>query len=246
MGKEKHKWSGEVTAHSNALDLESDVFKSTDPKKIAASLKRSARAALEERPTLSARRCRCSPSTSTGPAKISNRRRGGRSKPPRMNCATNSNGVHRSIHIAIDMIAGARSGRRLPAFRIEQDIEVDATEILRLRGDGSAIQIQVLRIPDVEGDGPRGEPGTITFFGEGVTRQGIRRKRQILRVRSEVHANDAAITPAKICTPTKICTPAKIWMRPSANLRITCSLSFNRPARQERGLKAAPPDNERP
>jgi hypothetical protein len=44
MGKEKHKWSGEVTAHSDALDLESDVFKSTDPKKIAASLKRSARA----------------------------------------------------------------------------------------------------------------------------------------------------------------------------------------------------------
>jgi hypothetical protein len=44
MDKEKHKWSGEVTAHSDALDLESDVFKSTDPKKIAASLKRSARA----------------------------------------------------------------------------------------------------------------------------------------------------------------------------------------------------------
>ncbi|MBV9567998.1 MAG: DUF3175 domain-containing protein [Hyphomicrobiales bacterium] len=43
MTKEKPKWSGEVTAHSNALDLEKDVFKSSDPKKIAASLKRSAR-----------------------------------------------------------------------------------------------------------------------------------------------------------------------------------------------------------
>lgn len=36
------KWSGEVTEHSNALDLEKDVFKSGDPEKIAASLKRSA------------------------------------------------------------------------------------------------------------------------------------------------------------------------------------------------------------
>ena len=44
MVKEKRKWSGEVTAHSDALDLERDVFKSSDPKKIAASLKRSARA----------------------------------------------------------------------------------------------------------------------------------------------------------------------------------------------------------
>jgi hypothetical protein len=44
MAKEKRKWSGEVTAHSDALDLEKDVFKSGDPKKIAASLKRSARA----------------------------------------------------------------------------------------------------------------------------------------------------------------------------------------------------------
>lgn len=36
------KWSGEVTKNSNALDLERDVFKKKDPKKIAASLKRSA------------------------------------------------------------------------------------------------------------------------------------------------------------------------------------------------------------
>jgi len=36
------KWSGNVTKHSNALDLEGDVFKKKDPKKIAVSLKRSA------------------------------------------------------------------------------------------------------------------------------------------------------------------------------------------------------------
>src|SRR5436190_12259697 len=36
------KWSKSVTEHSNALDLEKDVFKLKDPKKIAASLKRSA------------------------------------------------------------------------------------------------------------------------------------------------------------------------------------------------------------
>jgi Protein of unknown function (DUF3175) len=36
------KWSADVTRHSDALDLERDVFKSDDPKRIAASLKRSA------------------------------------------------------------------------------------------------------------------------------------------------------------------------------------------------------------
>jgi hypothetical protein len=36
------KWSAEVTEHSNALDLEQDVFEQDDPKKIADSLKRSA------------------------------------------------------------------------------------------------------------------------------------------------------------------------------------------------------------
>ncbi len=36
-------WSADVTRHSNALDLERDVFKSRDPKRIARSLKRSAR-----------------------------------------------------------------------------------------------------------------------------------------------------------------------------------------------------------
>ena len=36
------KWSGEVTQHSNALDLEEGVFEHRDPKRIAISLKRSA------------------------------------------------------------------------------------------------------------------------------------------------------------------------------------------------------------
>jgi len=35
-------WSGEVTKHSNALELEEGVFTWKDPAKIAASLKRSA------------------------------------------------------------------------------------------------------------------------------------------------------------------------------------------------------------
>jgi putative cell wall-binding protein len=38
----KEKWSSEVTEHSNALDLEEGVFTWSDPKKIAASLKKSA------------------------------------------------------------------------------------------------------------------------------------------------------------------------------------------------------------
>jgi len=36
------KWSAEVTEHSDALDLQEDIFKSSDPARIAASLKRSA------------------------------------------------------------------------------------------------------------------------------------------------------------------------------------------------------------
>src|SRR5206468_3561047 len=38
----KKKWSGKVTRESDALDLKKGVFMSKDPKKIAASLKRSA------------------------------------------------------------------------------------------------------------------------------------------------------------------------------------------------------------
>jgi len=36
------KWSQEVTEHSDALDLQKDVFTRKDPKAIAASLKKSA------------------------------------------------------------------------------------------------------------------------------------------------------------------------------------------------------------
>jgi Protein of unknown function (DUF3175) len=36
------KWSKDVTEHSDAMDLEKDVFKQKDPKKIAESVKRSA------------------------------------------------------------------------------------------------------------------------------------------------------------------------------------------------------------
>jgi hypothetical protein len=43
MAKRAHRWSADVTEHSDALDLERDVFKSRDPRKIARSLKRSAR-----------------------------------------------------------------------------------------------------------------------------------------------------------------------------------------------------------
>ena len=37
-----HKWSQDVTEHSDALDLDEGVFKQDDPKEIAQSLKRSA------------------------------------------------------------------------------------------------------------------------------------------------------------------------------------------------------------
>jgi phosphoenolpyruvate carboxylase len=40
--KRTRKWSARVTETSNALDLKKDIFKSSDPKKIAASLKSSA------------------------------------------------------------------------------------------------------------------------------------------------------------------------------------------------------------
>jgi hypothetical protein len=38
----RKKWSQEVTEHSDALDLEKDVFTKRNPKEIARSLKRSA------------------------------------------------------------------------------------------------------------------------------------------------------------------------------------------------------------
>jgi hypothetical protein len=41
--KALRRWSARVTKHSDALDLTPRVFTQKDPKKIAASLKRSAR-----------------------------------------------------------------------------------------------------------------------------------------------------------------------------------------------------------
>jgi Protein of unknown function (DUF3175) len=42
LNARKRRWSAEVTKHSDALDLEHDVFRSKDPRKIARSLKHSA------------------------------------------------------------------------------------------------------------------------------------------------------------------------------------------------------------
>lgn len=48
----KKYWSGYVTKHSFALDLEEGVFKWDNPKKIAASLKRSAENSIRRKATL--------------------------------------------------------------------------------------------------------------------------------------------------------------------------------------------------
>jgi phosphoenolpyruvate carboxylase len=45
------RWSAKVTQHSDALDLERDVFKSKDPRKIALSLKRSAQQSTRRKGT---------------------------------------------------------------------------------------------------------------------------------------------------------------------------------------------------
>lgn len=42
--RKRKRWSREVTEHSNALDLEEDVFLKDDPKAVAKSLKASAEA----------------------------------------------------------------------------------------------------------------------------------------------------------------------------------------------------------
>ena len=44
-------WSQNITAHSNALDLEPDIFKKHDPRVIAESLKRSAEHSARRRGT---------------------------------------------------------------------------------------------------------------------------------------------------------------------------------------------------
>ena len=45
------KWSQDVTRHSNALDLDRDVFTQHDPKAIAALLKKSAEASRRRKAT---------------------------------------------------------------------------------------------------------------------------------------------------------------------------------------------------
>src|SRR5207302_8692139 len=45
------RWSAEVMRRSNALDLESNVFKSTNPRRIASSLKRSAESSQRRKGT---------------------------------------------------------------------------------------------------------------------------------------------------------------------------------------------------
>ena len=49
--KSTNRWSGAVTKRSNALDLEPSVFKQSDPRKIASSLKRSAEASQRRKGT---------------------------------------------------------------------------------------------------------------------------------------------------------------------------------------------------
>jgi len=48
-GESPRRWSAGVTQQSNALDLEPGVFTRTDPKEIAASLKRSAETSLRKK-----------------------------------------------------------------------------------------------------------------------------------------------------------------------------------------------------
>jgi uncharacterized protein DUF3175 len=49
--KSPHKWSAQVTRHSNALDLNAGVFTLKDPRRIALSLKRSAEASKRRKGT---------------------------------------------------------------------------------------------------------------------------------------------------------------------------------------------------
>ena len=57
--KSASRWSGEVTKRSDALDLETDVFKSLNPDAIAASLKHSAEASDRRKSNRSGQRCPC-------------------------------------------------------------------------------------------------------------------------------------------------------------------------------------------
>ena len=91
--KTAHYWSGRVTRESDALDLDKGVFSLDDPKRIAASLKRSAPKAGGARRSPTVRRSRCWSSISTAPAKICPRAGGGRWSRPRPSCAGYSVGT---------------------------------------------------------------------------------------------------------------------------------------------------------
>ena len=47
----RRRWSGEVTCHSDALDLERSIFKSASPARIARSLKQSAETSTRRKTT---------------------------------------------------------------------------------------------------------------------------------------------------------------------------------------------------
>src|SRR5438105_4265854 len=49
--RKSRRWSAQVTKHSNALDLQPKVFRSTDPHRIALSLKRSAQTSKRRKGT---------------------------------------------------------------------------------------------------------------------------------------------------------------------------------------------------
>ena len=51
MKSKGRRWSAEVTRRSNALDLERNVFKQSNPRRIALSLKRSAEASKRRKAT---------------------------------------------------------------------------------------------------------------------------------------------------------------------------------------------------
>jgi hypothetical protein len=51
MATSAKKWSARVTKESDALDLQPDIFRSTEPRKIALSLKRSAQASKRRKGT---------------------------------------------------------------------------------------------------------------------------------------------------------------------------------------------------
>jgi hypothetical protein len=71
----KRRWSAEVTKHSDALDLEDDVFRSKDPRKIARSLKNSAEQSDRRKSTPYQSAMSMLTSTSIAPAKICRKNR---------------------------------------------------------------------------------------------------------------------------------------------------------------------------